>query len=151
MSFIAELKRRNVIRVAILYAVASWLILQVADVLFGLMSLPDWSLRLVLAILILGFPIALIFSWFYELTPEGLSLEKDVEADQSITHITGRRMNLCTPASRNSWSSPMISGTPPTARKPFGSRPRRLRSSSRYRVQIGSSGEPKRKPKPAPK
>ena len=61
MSFIAELKRRNVIRVGILYAVASWLILQVADVLFGLMGLPDWSLRLVLAILVLGFPIALIY------------------------------------------------------------------------------------------
>lgn len=60
MALIAELKRRNVIRVALLYCVASWLVLQVADVLFGVMGVPDWSLRLVFGILLLGLPIALV-------------------------------------------------------------------------------------------
>ena len=71
MSLFAELKRRNVIRVGVLYVVAAWLILQVADVLFGVLGLPDWSLRLVFAMLALGLPLVLIFSWIYELTPEG--------------------------------------------------------------------------------
>jgi TolB-like protein/tetratricopeptide (TPR) repeat protein len=96
VSFIAELKRRNVIRVAILYAVASWLILQVADVLFGLMSLPDWSLRLVLAILILGFPIALIFSWVFELTPEGLKRESDIRPDEAVAAHAAHKLNIAT-------------------------------------------------------
>lgn len=96
MSFIAELKRRNVIRVGILYAVASWLILQVADVLFGLMGLPDWSLRLVLAILVLGFPIALIFSWVFELTPEGLKRESDIRPDETISAHTTHKLNVAT-------------------------------------------------------
>jgi TolB-like protein/predicted Zn-dependent protease len=72
----AELKRRNVIRTALLYCVASWLVLQVADVLFGIIGVPDWSLRLVFGILLLGLPIALIFSWVFELTPEGLKRER---------------------------------------------------------------------------
>ncbi|HSN72752.1 MAG TPA: tetratricopeptide repeat protein, partial [Steroidobacteraceae bacterium] len=70
--FFAELKRRNVIRVGAFYAVAGWLVLQVADVLFGLLGVPDWSLRLVFALLLLGLPIVLVLSWAFELTPEGL-------------------------------------------------------------------------------
>ena len=71
MSVIAELKRRNVFRVALLYLVAAWVILQVAQLLFEVLKLPDWTSRLVLGLLALGFPLALIFSWVYELTPEG--------------------------------------------------------------------------------
>jgi adenylate cyclase len=93
MLLFTELKRRNVLRMAALYAVASWLIMQVAEVLMALAGLPLWSGQAVLALLAIGFPIALVLSWFYELTPEGLSLEKDVEAHESITHVTGRRMN----------------------------------------------------------
>lgn len=84
MGLIAELKRRNVIRVALLYCVASWLVLQVADVLFGVMGVPDWSLRLVFGILLLGLLIALVFAWVFELTPEGLRRERpaaEVEAE----------------------------------------------------------------------
>jgi len=94
MRLVSELRRRNVLRMAVLYAVAAWLIMQVAEVVVTLAALPDWSGQAVLALLAVGFPIALIFSWFYELTPEGISLEKDIESAESITHITGRRMDF---------------------------------------------------------
>ena len=94
MGLVSELRRRNVLRMAVLYVVAAWLIMQVAEVIIGLANLPEWIGPTVLGLLALGFPIALSFSWFYELTPEGLSLEKDVEAAESITHVTGRRMDF---------------------------------------------------------
>jgi TolB-like protein/tetratricopeptide (TPR) repeat protein len=93
MSFLEELKRRNVVKVGVLYFVASWLILQVGDVLFDALGLPPTWLRLVLALLILGFPLALIFSWVFELTPEGIRREKDIDRSQSITGDTGRKIN----------------------------------------------------------
>ncbi len=79
---------------ATLYIVAAWLIMQVAEVVVTLAALPDWSGRFVLALLAIGFPIALVFSWFYELTPEGISLERDVQRGESITHVTGRRIDF---------------------------------------------------------
>lgn len=94
MSFYDELKRRNVVRAAVLYFIASWLILQVADVLFDAMELPAVWVRLVLAILILGFPLALIFSWVYEMTPDGLKREKDVDRSRSAKSNTGRKINI---------------------------------------------------------
>ena len=94
MSFFTELKRRNVFRVAALYAVGSWLLLQVGDILFGLMGLPDWALRLVLGILLLGFPAALVLAWIYELTPEGIRRESDIAADDSTTHETRHKLNI---------------------------------------------------------
>ncbi len=94
MSILSELKRRNVLRMTVLYAVAAWLIMQVAGALIDLAKLPDWIGTTILWLLAVGFPIALIFSWFYELTPEGLSLEKDVERSDSITHVTGRRLDF---------------------------------------------------------
>jgi TolB-like protein/tetratricopeptide (TPR) repeat protein len=93
MSLLEELKRRNVVKVGVLYLVASWLILQVGDVLFDALGLPPTWLRLVLALLILGFPLALIFSWVFELTPEGIRREKDIDRSQSITGDTGRKIN----------------------------------------------------------
>ena len=74
-----ELKRRNVIRIGALYAVAGWFLLQVADVLFGLLDVPGWGLRLVLGLLLLGFPLALIFSWVYEMTSDGLKRESEID------------------------------------------------------------------------
>ena len=94
MSFFEELKRRNVARMAVLYVVASWVILQVADVLFDALELPAIWTRLILAMLILGLPLALIFSWVYEMTPDGLKREKDVDRSQSITPQTGRKINV---------------------------------------------------------
>ncbi len=94
MSLYDELKRRNVVKVAVLYVVASWLILQVADVLFDAMELPAVWVRLVVAMLILGFPLALVFSWVYEMTPDGLKREKDVDRSPSSTSDTGRKIDI---------------------------------------------------------
>lgn len=93
MSVIAELKRRNVVRVAALYGLAAWLILQVADVLVPALGLPGWVMRLVTLLLILGLPLVLIFSWIYKLTPEGLKKQLEGDRNQSITHATGRKIN----------------------------------------------------------
>lgn len=94
MSFITELKRRNVVRMALLYAVAGWVILQIADVLFEQLAVPPWAFRLVFGLLVLGLPIALIFSWIFELTPEGLKRTGDVAPGDSVVSQTGQRMNL---------------------------------------------------------
>lgn len=94
MGFVSELKRRNVLRMLALYVIASWLIMQVAEVVIGLANLPEWVGPVVLSLLALGLPIALLFSWFYELTPEGLTLEKDIDADSAMTHLTGRRIDF---------------------------------------------------------
>jgi TolB-like protein/Tfp pilus assembly protein PilF len=94
MRLISELRRRNVFRMTVLYAVAAWLIMQVAGVLIDLAKLPDWIGTTILWLLAVGFPIALIFSWFYEITPEGISLEKDIAPGESITHVTGRRLDF---------------------------------------------------------
>ncbi|KPK58033.1 MAG: hypothetical protein AMJ59_16815, partial [Gammaproteobacteria bacterium SG8_31] len=83
MTFYEELKRRNVVKVAVLYIVASWLILQVADVLSSLLPVPEWTGALVFLFLALGFPLVMTFSWVYELTPEGLKREQD-----------GRKINI---------------------------------------------------------
>ncbi len=89
-----ELKRRNVVRVAVAYAVVSWLILQLTDVLMPLLALPEWVDRLVFLLLVIGFPLALIFAWAFELTPEGLKKEKDVDRAESITQNTGRKLDF---------------------------------------------------------
>jgi len=94
MSLVSELRRRNVLRMVVLYVIAAWLIVQVADALIDLAKLPDWIGTTILALLAVGFPIALIFSWFYEITPAGISLEKDVDRSESITHVTGRRLDF---------------------------------------------------------
>ena len=65
MSFFAELKRRNVYRVAALYIIVSWLVLQTTDVITSFLPLPEWTARLILVLLLVGFPVALVFSWFY--------------------------------------------------------------------------------------
>ena len=94
MSVFSELKRRNVFRVAALYLVAAWVLLQIGDLLFGLLGLPAWSNKLLFAALVLGFVPALIFSWVYELTPEGLKREHEVERNASITAETARKLDL---------------------------------------------------------
>jgi TolB-like protein len=94
MSLFVELKRRNVIKVAALYGVASWLLLQIADLLFDAFGVPDWSIRLLLAFIILGFPLTLILSWVYEMTPEGIKREEEIDRTQSITSQTGQKINI---------------------------------------------------------
>jgi len=94
MTFIKELKRRNVIRVAVAYVIVAWLLLQVSDTLVPALHLPEWFHSGVALLLILGFPLAMIFAWAYELTPEGLKKEKDVDRSASVTHITGRKLDF---------------------------------------------------------
>jgi adenylate cyclase len=89
-SFFADLQRRNVYRVAVAYAVVAWLLIQVATQVFPFFDIPNWAVRLVVLLLILGFPAALVLSWAFEITPEGIKLEEDV--DRKITRKTGRKL-----------------------------------------------------------
>jgi TolB-like protein/tetratricopeptide (TPR) repeat protein len=92
MSLIAELKRRNVIKVAMLYGVAGWVILQIADILLPILGAPDWGMRLIFFLLLLGLPFALILAWKYELTPEGIRDTDEVLDPSDVTPATGRRI-----------------------------------------------------------
>jgi len=96
MSLFTELKRRNVFRVGIAYLALAWLVTEVASTLFPTFGIPDWGLRFLVLVLAFGFMAALIFSWVYEITPEGLKREKDVVRDASITHLTAKRLDLFT-------------------------------------------------------
>jgi TolB-like protein len=91
-----ELKRRNVFRAAVAYLIASWLVMQVADIVLEAILAPAWVMQVFLLIVSLGLPCVLIISWAYELTPEGLKREADVDRSQSITPGTGRKLNLIT-------------------------------------------------------
>ncbi len=96
MNVFSELKRRNVFRVGIAYLVFGWLVLQIADIAFPALGLPEWTITLIIVLLAIGFIPALLFSWAYELTPEGLKRESDIARPQSITPETGRKLNLIT-------------------------------------------------------
>ena len=91
-NFFAELKRRNVYKVAVAYAVVAWLTIQAASIFLPAFNAPQWAMQVVILILVVGFPIALVFSWAFEITPEGIVRESEVAADQSITHHTGRKI-----------------------------------------------------------
>src|SRR2546430_6280712 len=91
-NFFAELKRRNVYKVAVAYAVVSWLLVQIATQVFPFFENPNWAVRLVVLLLILGFPVALILSWAFEITSEGIKRESEIEPDKSITRHTGRKI-----------------------------------------------------------
>src|SRR5260370_915149 len=91
-NFFGELKRRNVYKVAVAYAVVSWLLIQIATQVFPFFEIPNWAVRLVVVLLIFGFPVALILSWAFEITPEGIKRESEVASDQSITAHTGRKI-----------------------------------------------------------
>ena len=93
MNFIAELKRRNVIRMAGLYLVAAWLITQVGATLLPVFDAPAWVMKALVASLAIGFPLALVFSWVFELTPDGLKRDADVTATESIAPQTAQRLN----------------------------------------------------------
>ncbi len=91
--FFEELKRRNVLRVAIAYLAVSWLLIQIFETLFPIFGQSDALIRLVAILLIIGVPLVLIFSWLYELTPEGLKLERDVDRVRSIVQHTGKKLD----------------------------------------------------------
>ena len=83
--FFAELKRRNVVRVGIVYVVVAWVLLQVGEIVLDFLEVPSWAGKLLLVFLVLGLPVALILAWAFELTPEGLKREKDVDRSKTTT------------------------------------------------------------------
>jgi len=91
--FVKEIKRRNVSRVALVYIIAGWLTMQVVDVMFPALNLPEWLVSAVAAFLLIGFPFALIFAWAFEMTPEGLKRERDIDRSESVTSKTGHKLN----------------------------------------------------------
>ncbi len=93
MSIFNELRQRNVFRVAFGYVVSSWLLVQVADLVLENIGAPDWVMQTILLVLLLGFPVVLFFSWAYEVTPEGIKRESEVDRTQSIKHLTGRKLD----------------------------------------------------------
>lgn len=94
MGLVAELKRRNVFRVGIAYMVLGWVVIQVTDTVAPALGLPDWTLALVTWIGIIGFPFALLLAWAFELTPEGIKRDQEVDRSESIRHVTGRKLDF---------------------------------------------------------
>ena len=93
MTVIAELKRRNVFRVAFAYAIVAWLIAQVAELALDSFAAPGWVIKTILLLLAIGFPLAVLFAWAFELTPEGLRREKDIARSASVAPQTGRKFD----------------------------------------------------------
>jgi TolB-like protein len=94
MSLIAELRRRNVFRVGVAYVIVAWLLIEVASVILPALRLPEWTLTLLVFLVAVGFPLALIFAWAFELTPEGIKPAKDVAPAESIRRLTGRKLDF---------------------------------------------------------
>jgi len=92
--FFSELKRRNVYKVAIAYAVVAWLLIQVATQVFPFFEIPNWGVRLIVLFIVIGFPIALVLAWAFELTPEGIKRAEDVDVSKSLTRKTGRKLDF---------------------------------------------------------
>ncbi len=94
MPFITELKRRNVFRVGVAYAIVGWLLIEVASVLLPTFEAPAWVMKAFSTLVILGFPLTLVIAWAFELTPEGIKRETAVDPGESITHVTGRKLDF---------------------------------------------------------
>jgi TolB-like protein len=93
MSFFGELRRRNVFQVGVAYALAGWVVLQAADFALDLVDAPNWVIQVFVIAVAAGLPLALVFAWAYEMTPEGIRREKKVDPGQSITKTTGRKLD----------------------------------------------------------
>jgi len=93
-NFFGELKRRNVYKVAIAYGIVAWLLAQIATQTFPFFEIPNWMVRAVIVLLLLGFPIALVIAWAFELTPEGIKRTEDVDLSKSIRRKTGRKLDF---------------------------------------------------------
>jgi len=94
--FFEELKRRNVVRVGLAYLAVAWLVLQAADIVLDNIAAPPWLMQGLMFFLVIGLPIALVFAWAYEITPEGIKPEREVDRTTSITAETGRKLNRAT-------------------------------------------------------
>ncbi|HEX3125148.1 MAG TPA: hypothetical protein VHQ21_17755, partial [Rhodanobacteraceae bacterium] len=93
MTLLTELKRRNVFRASAAYLALGWVVTQVTSTVAPALHLPDWIVPVVVWIGVIGFPFVVVFSWVFELTPEGLKRERDIAADDSIKHVTARRLD----------------------------------------------------------
>jgi len=93
MAILGEMRRRNIFKVSLAYAIVSWLIVQVADIVLPTFNAPQWVMQVLVLMLILLFPIAVLLSWAFELTPEGFKATADIDRTQSITVRTGRKLN----------------------------------------------------------
>src|SRR5438874_4553269 len=91
-NFFAELKRRNVYKVAVAYAVVAWLLIQAASIILPTFEAPSWTMKILVAALTLGFPLAVVFAWAFEITPEGIVRADEVSPNQSVTRKTGRKL-----------------------------------------------------------
>ena len=96
MSFFEELKRRNVFRVGLAYGIASWFVLQVADLVLNNIGAPTWVIQALMLLVGMGFVAALIIAWAYEMTPEGIKREADVNRDDSVTQLTAKKLDSIT-------------------------------------------------------
>src|SRR3989454_12436326 len=120
-----ELRRRNVYKVAIAYGAVAWLLMQVASQIFPFFEIPNWAVRLVVLLLIVGFPVALILAWAFELTPEGIKCAADVNPGKSIapknrtlTTIFRRTRKLAEPFATTHWSAVLhAQGESPAAKE----------------------------------
>ena len=92
-NFFAELKRRNVLRAAAFYAASAWLLVQVATQVFPFFHIAEWVVRWIVVAAAIGFPLAMLFSWFYEWTPHGLQRESEVAPNESVTRHTGKKLD----------------------------------------------------------
>ena len=93
-SFFEELQRRNVIKATIAYVVVSWVIIQVISIVLPTIGAPDWVMKTLMTLLVMGFPLWVFFSWVYEVTPEGLKKTQQISNDQSISNTTNKRLNI---------------------------------------------------------
>src|SRR5436190_3803517 len=91
-NFFAELKRRNVYKVAVAYAVVAWLLIQAASIFLPAFDAPPWVMKTFIMVIIFGFPVALVLSWAFEITPEGIKLESEIAPNESIKRQTGRKI-----------------------------------------------------------
>ena len=92
-TFFAELKRRNVFKVGVAYAIVAWLIMQVVETFFPALHIPEWTITFIAVLLIIGFPLAVFLAWAYELTPEGIKATAEVERSQSIIQPKSQLLN----------------------------------------------------------
>ena len=93
MNLFSELKRRNVFRVGIAYLIGAWLLLQIADVVLNNIAAPDWVFKAIMLLVGIGLPIALFLAWAFELTPDGVKREAEVDRTQSIRKETGQKLD----------------------------------------------------------
>jgi hypothetical protein len=135
MALFAELKRRNVFRVAAAYAVVGWMVVQVTSVFGPALHAPEWVVSFFAFVAVIGFPIALAFAWIYEYTPQGLKRTEEVPARDSIAHLTGQKPTSATgrgrsPTTRSATTRRRSSASRRSRRKPAVTSPTRATSPS---------------------